>query len=339
MTETFTPVHQLGRWDDGDTPGADGLNGNWDKIDGAMVFYGTAFPATYPLNKIFMRTDQHVLYQNTGTALVPVWTPLSPTGVIKADGSVPMAANLDFGGFKGVNAADPVTAQQLATKNYVDVNGFTNASKADIALGKSFFAAQGLLPATIIREDLYTFAAPDFSNLAGGTLARSMSRARFTQVGNPANFGWNLAGGPYGKVLIILGMVRCVGGFSVGLGVGTTPSPASANLAQGYAAAFDYNSARADIFKGDGAGGNTFLPPSENTVMPPNSANAWDMAMALYVDGGTGRIVFFTRLGSGQWYPFLDITDGTYSTFQCAVFQMFPGGVNWFGCPVGIYAQ
>lgn len=36
------------------------------------------------------------------------------------DGSVPVTGNIDFGGFKGINAADPTLAQDVATKNYVD---------------------------------------------------------------------------------------------------------------------------------------------------------------------------------------------------------------------------
>lgn len=254
---------------------------------------------------------------------------------IAMDGNGGPAAILDMETGTIINVTDPVVAQGVATKNYVDVNTF---GRSDTLLQKSFFSAQGLLPTGIIREDLFTFPAPDWSNLASGTLVRSMSRGRFTASGNPANLGWNL-GGTKSKVLFILGGMRAISGFSIGIAVGTAANPASANLPQGYAGAFDFNSSRVDIFKGDGAGTNTFLPPAESTINPINTSQAGNLAMAIYVDGGSGRIVLFVKFGGEQWFPVVDITDGTYASFQTVAIQMFPAGVNWFICPMGIYAQ
>jgi len=52
---------------------------------------------------------------------------LQGAGDIKADGSVPFSGNINLGGFKGTSAANPTSAQDLATKNYVDTQS-TNAN-------------------------------------------------------------------------------------------------------------------------------------------------------------------------------------------------------------------
>lgn len=56
---------------------------------------------------------------------------VTPGTAILADGSVPMAADLDFDGFTGINAVDPVNPQDLATKNYADsITGGTGLTQA-----------------------------------------------------------------------------------------------------------------------------------------------------------------------------------------------------------------
>jgi hypothetical protein len=116
MAETFTETLALSKWEDLDTPTAAKLNANWDKLDAISPFYGTSFPSTYPLNKIFLRTDESILYHNTGTKPTPIWTPLSPSGVIKADGSVPFSADQSMGTHKLTNLVDPASAQDADTK-------------------------------------------------------------------------------------------------------------------------------------------------------------------------------------------------------------------------------
>lgn len=52
------------------------------------------------------------------------WVPMPPSAgggpFLKLDGTNSMLANLDFGGFRGVNADDPIDPQDLATKAYAD---------------------------------------------------------------------------------------------------------------------------------------------------------------------------------------------------------------------------
>lgn len=57
---------------------------------------------------------------------------ISTPEYVRSDGSVQMAANLDFGTFKGINAADPDNPQDVATKQYVDDNagGVTDVQAA-----------------------------------------------------------------------------------------------------------------------------------------------------------------------------------------------------------------
>ena len=120
MAETFTEIHHISKFDDLDTPTAAKLNANWDGIDARLVFFGTTFPTVYPLGKLFLKTNEPALYFNTGTHDVPVWTPLSASGVIKADGSVPFAGDQSMGGFNLTDLEDPESAQDAATMAYVD---------------------------------------------------------------------------------------------------------------------------------------------------------------------------------------------------------------------------
>ena len=50
-------------------------------------------------------------------------------GYLPTDGMQPMEGNLDLGGFKAINSAEPVDAQDVATRNYVDL---ADATKANI---------------------------------------------------------------------------------------------------------------------------------------------------------------------------------------------------------------
>lgn len=74
MPESLTSYHELKKYDTGDNPGAANLNSNLDRIDKDLVGWGAAFPSTYPLGKLFLRTDEGKYYENTGTLEVPVWT-------------------------------------------------------------------------------------------------------------------------------------------------------------------------------------------------------------------------------------------------------------------------
>lgn len=80
MAETFTNDLPLSMWAQGDNPTAAKLNANWTKIDQNLLGKGTAFPSTFYAGKLFLRTDQACIYQNTGTTSSPVWTPVLDLG-------------------------------------------------------------------------------------------------------------------------------------------------------------------------------------------------------------------------------------------------------------------
>lgn len=220
----------------------------------------------------------------------------------------------------------------------ISVDGWESAA----ILGKRFFIRQGLMPGQssprlgFIREDIDNFPAPDFTNFNGGSLARSMSLGKFTPSGNPANFGWGL-GASYSKVLMILGMTRMLSAFYVGISIGTAAAHATTGRQRGYHAGWEPNSVSSRLYKSDGVGGDNPLA-SDPTFLPPGATSP-PASIALYVDGSIGRVIMFTRWGAEQWWPILDVTDGTYSAFQSVSIQMYLGGVQYFSVPLGVYAE
>lgn len=200
---------------------------------------------------------------------------------------------------------------------------------------KPFFRSQGFLPSNVIREDLYTWPAADFSNLNSGTLSRSMSRAKFTPFSHPANFGWSL-GGTYSKVLVVLGGLR-VGSYAGGILICDT-LPAAPNPADGYLFQ-NWVGTSMNIWKSNGGGSYTQLG-SETMLYGSGNTYAPSVGLAAYVDGTAHRLILWSRTGSEAWTPVVDISDSTLSTFKYAGINIWTFGSNhWFMCPLGIYAS
>ncbi len=142
----------LGEWADGKNPGAAALNANWVAIDAAVMGQGSSLPATYTVGKLYLKTGttgHGVIYRNDGTFDVPSWTNILSIAttaiadisglqaeldakalasdlttldgeVIKKDGSVAMAAALDFGTHKGVNVANGTNPADIVNKGQLD---------------------------------------------------------------------------------------------------------------------------------------------------------------------------------------------------------------------------
>ncbi len=70
----YTKSLALGKWGNKKDPGYAALNENWDLVDAAVMMHGTAFPDSYQVSKLFLRSDEGAIYRNDGTEDVPSWT-------------------------------------------------------------------------------------------------------------------------------------------------------------------------------------------------------------------------------------------------------------------------
>lgn len=206
---------------------------------------------------------------------------------------------------------------------------------ADSLLLKPFFTAQGLLPSTIIREDLYTWPAADFSNLNGGTAGVTSGRLRFTQSGNPACLGWDM-GASYAKTLIALGGLRPVG-FNAGIFLSrTVGGPVTTEPKDGFLAVM--GTGGTFLYRSTGGGVQT-LQVTEAALSSSLSTAGADNAMALAYDGTTVKI--FVRYGSETWIQAISQADASFANFRYAGIHLSAPGsaVIWAACPLGIYGQ
>ena len=212
----------------------------------------------------------------------------------------------------------------------------TGASMADTLLLKPFFTAQGLLPSTIIREDLYTWPAADFSNLNGGTAGVTSGRLRYTPSGNPANLGWDM-GASYGKTLIAVGGLRPES-FAAGIFLSrTVGGPVTNEPKDGFAALIDGGGTY--LYKSTG-GGAQILQVTETKLTSALAFSEANNAMAMTYDGTTVKI--FVRYGAEIWIQAISQADASFADFRYA--GMFfsaagTGNIMWAVCPLGIYGQ
>lgn len=198
---------------------------------------------------------------------------------------------------------------------------------------KSFFTANNLMPSTTFKEELNTFPTPDFQNLNGGTFAISMSRAKMVVSGNPANFGWDL--GAAKSTILQIGVGMRPRGFGMGFFLSSTLPNAGEIPNNSYVWVWEVNVARAAIYKIT-AGPTYTLLGSESGVDASLVANS---GMAAYYDDATNRLIFLARGGSEQWFPVVDITDTSFTTFRYCGYRWGAGSaLNFFTTtPMGIY--
>ena len=50
-----------------------------DMIGQRTIGQGSSFPTSWHVNGMFLRTDQNIVYRNTGTQSVPVWSKVIET--------------------------------------------------------------------------------------------------------------------------------------------------------------------------------------------------------------------------------------------------------------------
>ncbi len=212
-------------------------------------------------------------------------------------------------------------------------------NKANAYLQKHFFAANGMLPANIIREDLLTWPTADFSNANGGTFATSMSRLRYTPSSSPATYGWDM-GAQKGKALFIMGMTRPM---SSAQGIYLSTTTPTTGPSDGYMFLLSPADAKAEIYRGPVGSFGLFDRVSETKAIASNSYANSSFDLALYVDCSIARITAFLRVGSEVWWPVIDFTDPDpwrVTTVRYAgVYFAATTNHMWAGCPLGIYAE
>lgn len=89
--------------------------------------------------------------------------------MIQRDGSIAMTANLSLGGFKATNVADPASAQDAATKNYVDTTAVAAVNAEAATRAAADTALTNSLNSEIANRqtDTATRALKDGSNATG----------------------------------------------------------------------------------------------------------------------------------------------------------------------------
>lgn len=216
--------------------------------------------------------------------------------------------------------------------------GMIGSIAKDFAFGKKFFKAQGLLPSTPIREDVYTYPAPDFQNMGGGypNITRLRGQADF-EIGAPGNFGWDM-GALKTKVLMVVS--QRVRQSDAGIFISDS-LPSAANLPNG---SYLFNpgqvsSNAAAIYK---RSGGSFTSLGSNADFKQDfqaSQSVWTVALSY--NATTHKLILFLRTGPEQWLDLVEITDATFSTMRYAGIYAVNGGIDVFHsiCPLGIWAE
>lgn len=237
-------------------------------------------------------------------------------GDIKADGTVPFAADESMGDNNLTDVADPVNPQDAETR-------------VDAILLKSFFRNQGLLPANVIREDLDDLDT--FDSVSAGSVSYLMSRGKLTNV--EGYLGYDL-GAEYDKILFVFGMVKT---FTQNGGIWFADTLAAGVPQDGAMFMNESNSARTSLYT---------LPAfasivQDTAVYTPAGAGGHYPMMALYLDLAAHRAVAFYRFGGEMWWPVFDVTDAVNITLTQARYigAYLHNGPGFVGCPVGIYAE
>ena len=250
------------------------------------------------------------------------------------DGDNPGAAALNAN-WTGIDTAlrnTDLMQQTLDAENtFLDIPAATTFDLYDLA----FFSHNSLMPSRQVRKDPYDFPATDFSNIGGGTITRSMSVMKYVAPAANTNFGWDM-GASFSKVLMILGNVRV---HATNGGIGFFPTlPSAVDPTDGYL--FVSEPSVLKVYKRSG-GVYTSLT-STALVGITDTTPGSVISLAAYVNGSTNRLVLMVRFGAERWFPVLDFTDASFSSFRYAgVFVAAPGGgtTNFFGCPMGIWAE
>ena len=224
-----------------------------------------------------------------------------------------------------------------AAQNVANLSDATSAG--DIILEKPFFSANGILPANVIREDLYTMPAWDFANFGAVTKEFSMSRLRTGGEQN-WNFGWDL-GAEYGKVLFIVNSFKTTA-CSLRLFLTDTLPTLSSDVPDNlYTLIGDGSSQAMYLYKRVAGTYTELVSDGFFSIFNNSGVYAGPMyGMAIYYDATTDRLVGLVK-AEGGWLPILEVTDAEFSQFRYVGINFLPlaGQRAWVSVPMGIYAE
>lgn len=207
-------------------------------------------------------------------------------------------------------------------------------------LGKAWFSAQGLLPATTFLESLNDFPDPPVAFYTGGG-SRTLNRSRMTvATGLISLLGWDL-GSAKNEVLFVIGDTRPqgTGGSNANFSFCPTVPVAVAVPALSNSYIMETNSNRYSIV--DAGGGFTLSPTG---CVPPPCASGFPVngdstGIACYYKASTGAIKFFRRCSGGQWESMIELTESTLTGVRAVVLQCGGPFTTGWVCPIGIYTS
>jgi hypothetical protein len=219
-------------------------------------------------------------------------------------------------------------------------SGSVSQSEVDaLSWGKSWFEREGLLPATRHFEHYQTWPASDFANPDTSTQSRSRSVAQVLGVGTTdTNFGWDL-GSAKSKILAVCGGVRPRGN-SISIFFGATLPAAGDPPGELYNFGPLPFSSVFDISKRTGAGVWSSLL-TESDLDPDNVVGAVPFGLAFYYNDTTNKLIGLVRFNGSQWFPLLETTDTSFTTFRYVGFRVSTAGAQktWLTCPLAIYYE
>ena len=201
-------------------------------------------------------------------------------------------------------------------------------------LGLDFFAHNDLLPSTTYKEELLDWPAPDYQNLASGTLSRVMSRARFLQSGNPGNFGYDT--GALRDEILAIAFFRGVA-FNIGWSFSNVAVAAAQEPDGSYLFVTEPSISRMTVYK-KAAGAFTVIA-SESTLFQTSGATIPTIGIAAYYKDTGNLLKLFVKFGHEQWFPVIELTDASFTTMRYVTVRISgnAGNVAWICCPMGIY--
>jgi microcystin-dependent protein len=137
----------------------------------------------------------------TGTTITTTWanTTLSDiasalTGSVAADGQTPMSGNLNIANNRVINVADPTSAQDAATKTYVDAVGFTVApgTSGNVLTSNGTIwtsAAATTIPSGSMQMWPTSTAPTGYLLCAGAAVSRTVYAALYAVIGTTYGVG------------------------------------------------------------------------------------------------------------------------------------------------------